>query len=72
MENSVSFGYAELMELELVAGRLLSRQYASDSTAVVINQTAARTLGYSVEEMKSFIDKDRDGTIRRECPSSEW
>ncbi|MFH6982853.1 ABC transporter permease [Marinoscillum luteum] len=67
MENSVSFGYAELMGLELVAGRLLSRQYASDSTAVVINETAARTLGYSVEEAvgKSFIDKDRDGTIRR-------
>lgn len=64
MENSVSFGYAELMGLELSQGRFFSREYASDSSAVVINETAAKTIGYSEPIGKSFIDKDNDGIIQ--------
>jgi putative ABC transport system permease protein len=40
--NWVDFDYAETFSLELIEGRFLSREYASDSTNVVINEAAAR------------------------------
>lgn len=61
MENRVSFGYAELMGLEVVKGRLHSRQFPSDSNAVVINETAARTMGYEDPIGKNFINQDGNG-----------
>lgn len=64
-ENWVSFGYAELMGLELVAGRFFQKDHPSDSSAVIINETAAKTLGWDDPIGKSFINKDEDGTITR-------
>jgi len=40
------FDMAEMMGVELIAGRLHSREFASDSTAVVLNETAAKLTGY--------------------------
>lgn len=65
MENRVSFGYAELMGFELVKGRFHSREYASDSNAVVINEAAARTIGYEDPIGRNFINKNNDGSIRQ-------
>jgi putative ABC transport system permease protein len=65
MENSVSFGYTELMGMELVAGRFFSKDFPSDSGAVVINETAAKTIGYDNPIGKSFVDKGRDGHVRK-------
>ncbi|MEO1053281.1 MAG: ABC transporter permease [Bacteroidota bacterium] len=44
--NLVSFGYEEMMGLELVSGRFFSKDHASDSNAVIINETAARSFGF--------------------------
>lgn len=38
--------YAKVYDLQLVDGRFLSKEFATDSSAVVINETAARRLGY--------------------------
>ncbi len=40
-----SYEYVETLGLELAAGRSLSRDYATDSLAVLLNETAARHLG---------------------------
>ncbi|MEO9806142.1 MAG: ABC transporter permease [Reichenbachiella sp.] len=60
-ENRVSFGYAELMNLELVEGRFFSKDYPSDSNGVVINEAAVRTIGYDEPLGKRFINQDRQG-----------
>lgn len=61
-ENRVSFGYAELMNLELVQGRFFSKDYPSDSNAVIINESAVRTIGYVEPLGKKFLNQDRNGT----------
>ena len=40
-----SFDFVETLGLELVAGRSLSRAYATDSLAVLLNETAVQQLG---------------------------
>ncbi len=40
--NWIDFDYAETFELEVVQGRFLSPDYASDSTNVVVNEAAVR------------------------------
>lgn len=63
-ENVVSFDYGETMGLELVKGRFFSRDYVSDSSAVVINESAVKLLGYGDEALgKRFIDKDDKGNV---------
>lgn len=37
---------AEMMGVELIKGRFLSRDFPSDSSAIVINETAAKLMGY--------------------------
>jgi len=41
----VDMNYADALELELVDGRFFSRDYASDTLAIVLNETAVRYLG---------------------------
>jgi putative ABC transport system permease protein len=65
-ENWVSFGYAELMGLELVEGRFFSKDHPSDSNATIINETAAKTLGWDNPIGKSFIQTNQDGTVRKQ------
>ncbi|WP_422358739.1 ABC transporter permease [Reichenbachiella sp.] len=62
-ENRVSFGYAELMGLELVSGRFFSKEFPTDSTAVVINESAAKALGYDDPIGKRFMNQDRNGNV---------
>ena len=45
MQNWVSFEYPEVMGLELVQGRFFSKEYGTDSLALVINETAVKVLG---------------------------
>lgn len=62
--NNVSFGYGPLMNLELVQGRFHSKDYPSDSSGVVLNEAAVRTIGYTEPLGKKFLDQDRNGVNR--------
>ena len=43
----VDYDYVKTLGMQIVKGRFFSRDFGSDSTAVVINQTAEKILGYS-------------------------
>lgn len=43
----VDWDYAEVLGLEMAEGRFFSRDFASDSLAVVLNETAVRSMGYT-------------------------
>ena len=58
----VDWDYAEVLGLELVDGRFFSRDYASDSLAVVMNETAARSMGYSDPVGKRVFQTGAGGT----------
>ena len=44
-QDRVSFGFAEVMGIKLAQGRFFSKDYGTDTTAVMINQTAVKFLG---------------------------
>jgi putative ABC transport system permease protein len=46
MQDEVSYEYRELMRLEMVGGRFFSREYGTDNNAIVINESAAKALGF--------------------------
>jgi len=46
----VGYDYVETLDLELAAGRDFSRAFASDTAAVLLNETGAREFGLSPEE----------------------
>lgn len=45
-EFSVDHDYMETLEIEMASGRSFSKDFLSDSSAVVLNETAARKLGW--------------------------
>ncbi len=47
MQDQVSYGYPEALGIKLSAGRFFSREYGTDTTAILINETAVRSLGLS-------------------------
>jgi putative ABC transport system permease protein len=63
----VDFDFIDQYGLKLVAGRELSRDYHTDSTeAMVINETAARALGYSSPQAalgRNFSQWGRQGKV---------
>lgn len=46
MQDQVSYEYRELMDLEMVDGRFFSKEYGTDNNAIVINESAAKALGF--------------------------
>lgn len=56
----VSFDYPEAMQLEFVDGRDFNRELASDSMAIIINETAAKYMGLSDPVGKYLRDEDTD------------
>jgi putative ABC transport system permease protein len=47
MQNwTIDYDYLKTMGMQLVKGRNFSKQYGADSSAVIINETAAQILGY--------------------------
>jgi putative ABC transport system permease protein len=42
---NVSFGFAEVMGIKLADGRFFSKEYGTDTTAIMINETAVKFLG---------------------------
>jgi ABC-type transport system, involved in lipoprotein release, permease component len=44
-QDRVSFGFAEVMGIKLAEGRFFSKEYGTDTTAIMINETAVKFLG---------------------------
>ncbi len=45
MQDQVSYDYPEVLGVKLSAGRFFSREYGTDTTAILINETAVKSLG---------------------------
>jgi putative ABC transport system permease protein len=58
----VDWDYAEVLELELVEGRFFSREFASDTLAVVLNETAVRSMGLTNPVGKRVYQTGAGGT----------
>ena len=47
---NVDYNYISTLDMELVAGRYFDKQFRSDSTAIVLNESAVKILGVQPEE----------------------
>ncbi len=47
--------YVDLLEVEMLVGRAFENSYASDTAGIILNETAARTIGWKVDE--SILNK---------------
>lgn len=56
--TSVSYEFTETMNVELIAGRGFSREFATDSTAVILNETAVKYMG--LKDPIGMLIKDSD------------
>lgn len=45
MQDQVSYGYPEALGIKLAYGRFFSKEYGTDTTAILINETAVKSLG---------------------------
>jgi putative ABC transport system permease protein len=59
----VDYDYLETLNMEMVEGRNFSRSFGSDSTAMIINETAAKLAGFDKPLGKKLYTNDGDGTI---------
>lgn len=50
--------YIPTMGMELITGRNFSKEYGSDSTSVIINQSAAKALGLEKDPIGKTINRD--------------
>ncbi|UBM57292.1 ABC transporter permease [Marinilongibacter aquaticus] len=56
--TNVSYDFAKSLNMKIVAGRDFSREFASDSNAVLINETAAKYMG--IENPVGLLLRDPD------------
>ena len=61
LNNQVNDNYLEVMGMELVSGRFFSKEFKSDSNAVVINETAAKAFGFEDPIGKPLISAFKKG-----------
>ncbi len=62
---TVDYRYLATMGMQLVAGRAFSPQYGTDSSAIVLNETAAKALGWGDKAIGHTITHpDNDGTAK--------
>jgi putative ABC transport system permease protein len=62
---NVDYDYIETLELQLIAGRSFSRQYATDTLSVVINESMAKLLG-EANPVGTFINLNGDSTTKQQ------
>ena len=58
--TEVSYEYAKSLKLKFIAGRDFSREFATDSNAVIINQTAVKYMGIKDPVGKFLRDEDEE------------
>ncbi|TYA92366.1 ABC transporter permease [Seonamhaeicola marinus] len=56
--TSVSYEFTETMDVELIEGRGFSREFATDSSAVILNETAVKYMG--IKDPIGKLIKDTD------------
>jgi putative ABC transport system permease protein len=64
-QTSVSFGFAEVMGIKLASGRFFSKEYGTDTTAVIINETAVKFLGMADPVGKYLLQPRGPGTFEK-------
>jgi ABC-type antimicrobial peptide transport system permease subunit len=62
-QAAVAYDFVQTMKLSLVKGRDFSRDYPSDSAGYIINETAAREMGYADPLGKTLTMWGRKGPI---------
>lgn len=63
MQNwRIDYDYIQTMGMEISRGRNFSPSFGSDSTAILINETAAKLLKFDDPVGKKLYTSDRDGT----------
>jgi putative ABC transport system permease protein len=60
------YDHADVLKLEMVAGRFFSRDFPSDSTAIILNEAAAREFGWEdpLREEVLYLDPDAPQRLR--------
>src|SRR5690606_38996087 len=60
------YDHADVLKLEMVAGRFSSRDFPSDSTAIILNEAAARELAWEdpLREEVLYLDPDAPQRLR--------
>ena len=62
-QAAVTYDFVQTMKLSLVKGRDFSRDFPSDSSGYLINETAAREMGYTDPIGKTLTMWGRKGTV---------
>ncbi len=63
IHNGVGYDFLEMLDIQLIQGRGFSREFASDSNAFIINETALKLIGYDDPLGKPLHFFHRDGKI---------
>lgn len=63
IHNGIGYDFLPMMNIEILQGRNFSRDYVSDSTGFIINETALKTIGYDDPIGKPLSFFQRRGTI---------
>jgi putative ABC transport system permease protein len=61
----VSFDYGKTFNFELLQGRFFSREYSTDSNAIVINEAAVKSLGLEDPIGKNILAPGRNNDFRK-------
>jgi putative ABC transport system permease protein len=64
-QDRVSFGFAEVMGIKLADGRYFSKEYGTDTTAVMINERAVKALGLTDPVGKYILQPNGPGKFDR-------
>lgn len=61
--TEVSYDYAKTLNLKFIAGRDFSREFSTDSTAVILNESAVKYMGIVDPIGKTITDEDEDTLV---------
>ncbi len=61
--TEVSYDYAKTLNLKFIAGRDFSREFSTDSTAVILNESAVKYMGIQDPIGKYITDKDEEDVV---------
>ncbi|HLP48555.1 MAG TPA: ABC transporter permease [Candidatus Deferrimicrobium sp.] len=61
--SHIDYGYIELYQMKIVEGRSFSRQFSTDNSAYILNETAVKVTGLKSPVGKRFRLNGQEGTI---------